>query len=164
MQRVWPYHQGMNPGLNQRILVLLTLTLSASVWADPSGKHPDAVLQYLSDRALDTPTANLLSTEKSFTTSTPSQPANSFEKAVGMTPESLVQWNLGGNLPLPTADDERLGPNHKDVGFHFGLDFHPDKDWVVTGVAGVKMNNGPVTAPPTKPTMDQLGVEAKIRF
>ncbi len=158
------HHQAMKLGLKMKFSVFLMLALSASAWADPSGKHPDAVLQYLSDRALDIPTANLLSAEKSFTTSTPGQPANSFEKAVGVTPESLVQWNLGGNLPLPTADDERLGPNHKDIGFHFGLDFHPDKDWVVTGVAGVKMNNGPVTAPPTKPAMDQLGVEAKIRF
>jgi hypothetical protein len=154
----------MNLRLIRRLSVLFAVTFASGAWAEPSGKHPDAVLQYLSDRALDTPTPNLLSAEKHFTTSTPDQPANSFEKAVGVTPESLVQWNLGGNLPLPTAEDERLGPNHKDVGFHFGLDFHPDKDWVVTGVAGVKMNNGPVTAPPTKPAMDQVGVEAKIRF
>ena len=142
----------------------LALTLAMGAWAEPSGNHPDAVLQYLSDQVLDAPRVNLLSSEKRFTTTTPEQTANSFEKAVGTLPESPVQWNLGGNLPLPTADDERLGPNHKDVGFHFGLDFHPDKDWVVTGVAGVKMNNGPVTAPPTKPAMDQVGVEAKIRF
>ncbi len=150
--------------LSRRIVVWLALTLAMGAWAEPSGNHPDAVLQYLSDQALDAPRVNLLSSEKRFTTTTPEQTANSFEKAVGTLPESPVQWNLGGNLPLPTADDERLGPNHKDVGFHFGLDFHPDKDWVVTGVAGVKMNNGPVTAPPTKPAMDQVGVEAKIRF
>ena len=150
--------------LSRRIVVWLALTLAMGAWAEPSGNHPDAVLQYLSDQALDAPRVNLLSSEKRFTTTTPEQTGNSFEKAVGTLPESPVQWNLGGNLPLPTADDERLGPNHKDVGFHFGLDFHPDKDWVVTGVAGVKMNNGPVTAPPTKPAMDQVGVEAKIRF
>jgi hypothetical protein len=154
----------MNLKLNRQISALLAFTLAMGAWAEPSGKHPDPLLQYLSDRTLDAPTVNLLSAEKGFATTTPDQSTNSFEKAVGVTPESLIQWNLGGSLPLPTADDERLGPNHKDVGFHFGLDFHPDKDWVVTGVAGVKMNNGPLTAPPTKPSMDQVGVEAKIRF
>ncbi len=76
-----------------------------------------------------------------------------------------LQWNLGNDLPLPTEADERLGPNHKDVGFHFGLDFYPDKWWELSGVAGVKINNGPVNMPVApKPSMDQVGVEAKIRF
>ncbi len=61
--------------------------------------------------------------------------------------------------------DERLGPNHKDVGFHIGLDFYPSKLWELSGVAGVKINNGPVNVPVTpKPSMDQVGVEAKMHF
>ena len=140
----------------------LTLTLAMGTWAEPSGKHPDTVLQFLSDQPTDT--RNLLSAERTFDTPQSVQSTNSFEKAVGVTPESPVQLNVGGKLPLPTAEDERLGPSHKDVGFRFGLDFHPDKVWVVTGVAGVRMINGPVAAPPTKPSVDQVGVEAKIRF
>ncbi len=154
----------MNLRLKLQFSAFLALTLAACAWAEPSGKHPDTVLQFLSDQPPDTKTRNLLSTERTFSAPESAQSSNSFEKAVGATPESPVQLNLGGNLPLPTAEDERLGPNHKDVGFHFGLDFHPDKFWVVTGVAGVRMNNGQVTAPPTKPSMDQVGVEAKIRF
>ncbi len=154
----------MNFGVKLLFSAFFWIFFATGSWAEPAAKRPDAVLQYLSDQPAEFPTANLLSAARGFGTAKPDQPANSFEKAVGVTPASPVQLNLGGNLPLPTADDERLGPNHKDVGFHFGLDFHPDKAWVVTGVAGVKMNNGPVTAPPTKPSMDQVGVEAKLRF
>ncbi len=88
-----------------------------------------------------------------------------FEQAVTTPVQSPVQWDLGSDLPLPTVADERLGPNHKDVGFHIGLDFFPSKLWEVSGVAGVKINNGPVNVPVApKPSMDQIGVEATMHF
>lgn len=78
--------------------------------------------------------------------------------------DSPLRLDAGGDLPLPGAADPALGPKYQDSGFHLGLDYHLAPQWDVTGLAGVKTGGGLAATPPDKPSVDQVGVEARFKF
>ena len=89
---------------------------------------------------------------------------NLFESQKAPAGDQALRLDVGGNLPLPGIDDPALGSSkYRDSGFHLGLDYHLAPQWEVSGLAGVKTGGGPV-ATPDKPSVDQVGVEARFKF
>ena len=89
---------------------------------------------------------------------------NLFEPLKVPAGDQPLHLDVGGNLPLPGIDDPALGSSkYRDSGFHLGLDYHLAPQWEVSGLAGVKTGGGPV-ATPDKPSVDQVGVEARFKF
>ncbi len=89
------------------------------------------------------------------------RPKPVFSKA--MADEKAVDLDMGGDLPWPVPDSFLLSPRNRDIGVHVGVNYHLDKQWDLTGLAGMGMV-GNIGAYPLKPNVEQIGIRAKYWF
>ena len=85
------------------------------------------------------------------------------EKTVSSEDANGLGLDIGNGLPLPTPDSILIAPQNKPAGFHVGVDYRLDQEWVLTGLAGVMTTGGIVTTP-VKPSVNQVGFRASYRF
>lgn len=89
-------------------------------------------------------------------------PKNVLAKVGSVKQDAGLDFDFGGKLPWPTPNSG-LPTSDKDIGFHVGVNYHLDRNWDVTGLAGVKMVGGTETYQ-AKPVIDQIGIQARYRF
>ncbi|MDA8328534.1 MAG: hypothetical protein M0Z83_06140 [Betaproteobacteria bacterium] len=86
------------------------------------------------------------------------------EKAGGTGSVNGFGLDVGNGLPLPATNNTLIAPQDRPTGFHVGVDYYLDQNWELTGLAGVTTNEGIVTNSVTKPSLNQVGIQAGYRF